>query len=208
VLAVAALVLTGCGAGQRAQTATEVPVIDGVTATIGTINLRALTIVTPPTGSYASGAAASVQVYIVNTGSPDQLISVSSSSAKSVGLYGNLTQAIQAAVLATIPASSAAAAPSASASSSASAAPTSAAIATPAFTIPLASGETTSIGTAATAPQIQLLGLSTTLYPAMSIPLTFTFANAGAITVAVSVHLSTGGVTAPTLATTHATAAE
>ena len=40
----------------------------------------------------------------------------------------------------------------------------------------------------------------------MSIPITFTFANAGVVTVQVSVHLSTGAINAPTLATTHATA--
>jgi copper(I)-binding protein len=71
--------------------------------------------------------------------------------------------------------------------------------------IPLASGETTIIGVSPTNAQIMLTGLDTTLYPAMSIPITFTFANAGSVTVIVSVHLSTGAVNAPTLATTHDT---
>ncbi len=56
-----------------------------------------------------------------------------------------------------------------------------------------------------TQPQIVLTGLNAALYPAMSIPITFTFANAGVVTVQVAVHLSTGAINAPTLATTHAT---
>jgi hypothetical protein len=44
-----------------------------------------------------------------------------------------------------------------------------------------------------------ITGLNAALFPAMSIPLVFTFAQAGPVTVWVSVHLSTGTVTVPTL---------
>ncbi len=37
----------------------------------------------------------------------------------------------------------------------------------------------------------------------MSIPITFSFATAGTVTLQVSVHLSTAAVSAPTLATSH-----
>ena len=179
----AALLLTGCAAGQRAQTSVEVPVVDGVQASVGAIDLRALTIVTPANGSYPSGGSAALQLYIVNNGAPDQLVSVSSSAAKAA------TLSTSAATEFSIP-------PSAAPSSSSSAAQ-------PA--IPLASGETTVVGVAAADPQITLKGLDAALYPAMSIPVTFTFATAGSVTVQVSVHLSTGPVNAPTLATSHDT---
>ena len=61
------------------------------------------------------------------------------------------------------------------------------------------------IGVSTTDAQLLLSGLNAALYPAMSIPLTFSFANAGTVTLQVSVHLSSGAVTAPTLATSHAT---
>ena len=196
VLAGSALLLAGCGTGQRAQTAVEAPVVDGVQADVGALNLRAVSVVTPPGGSYAKGGNAALQLYIVNNGAADHLVSVSSPDAKSATVSENQLSAIQAAELASIPSTSAS--PSASASASAPAG----------FSIALATGETTAIGVTATQPQITLLGLTAPLYPAMSIPITFTFANAGPVTVAVSVHLSTGGVDAPTLAVTHSSASQ
>jgi copper(I)-binding protein len=194
LLAGSALLIAGCGTGQRAQTAVEVPVVDGVQADVGALNLRAVTVVTPPGGSYAKGGNAALQLYIVNNGAVDRLVSVSSPAAKSATVSENQLSAIQAAELASIPSAS----PSASASASASAG----------FSVALASGETTAIGATASQPQITLLGLTAPLYPAMSIPITFTFANAGPVTVDVSVHLSTGGVDAPTLAVTHSSASQ
>jgi copper(I)-binding protein len=196
LLAGSALLIAGCGTGQRAQTAVEVPVVDGVQADVGALNLRAVTVVTPPGGSYAKGGNAALQLYIVNNGAVDRLVSVSSPAAKSATVSENQLSAIQAAELASIPSSSAS--PSASASASASAG----------FSVALASGETTAIGATASQPQITLLGLTAPLYPAMSIPITFTFANAGSVTIPVSVHLSTGGVDAPTLAVTHSSASQ
>ncbi len=40
----AALTLTACGTGQRAQTAVETPVVDGVEATVGSIAIRDLAV--------------------------------------------------------------------------------------------------------------------------------------------------------------------
>jgi copper(I)-binding protein len=238
VLASAALILSGCATGQRAQTAIETPVIDGVGANVGSIDLRALTITTPGNGSYPKGGSAAVQLYIVNNGPADQLVSVSSSAASAASLFTS------AATEFSIPPTTAAPTPtptptvvtSTSASSTSTAKSTkgsatsssSSAVVTPSSTseapstsaapsttasappvaIPLASGETTIIGVAPTNAQIVLTGLDTALYPAMSIPITFTFANAGSVTVIVSVHLSTGAINAPTLATSHDTTDE
>jgi copper(I)-binding protein len=200
VLVGSCLLIAGCAAGQRAQTAVAVPVIDGVEANVGALNLRAVTVLTPDGGSYAKGGNASLQLYIVNNGAVDHLVSVSSTAAKSATVSENKLAAIQAAELASIPSASASDTSSASASASAPAAS--------GFSIALAAGETTAIGATATQPQITLLGLTAPLYPAMSIPITFTFANAGSVTIPVSVHLSTGGVDAPTLAVTHSSASQ
>jgi copper(I)-binding protein len=200
VLVGSCLLIAGCAAGQRAQTAVEVPVVDGVEANVGALNLRAISVVTPDGGSYAKGANASLQLYIVNNGAVDHLVSVSSPAAKSATVSENKLAAIEAAELASIPS------PSASPSDTASAAASAPAAA--GFSIALATGETTAIGATATQPQITLLGLTAPLYPAMSVPVTFTFANAGPVTIAVSVHLSTGGVNAPTLAVTHSSASQ
>jgi copper(I)-binding protein len=239
VLAAASLVLSGCATGQRAQTAVESPVIDGVGANVGSINLRAVTIATPGNGSYPKGGTAAVQLYIVNNGPADQLVSVSSSAAKSAALFTSAaaefsippttaaptptvvtptpTPTVVTSTSASSSSKSSKSATSSSSSSAAvvtssstseapttSAAPTTTASAPPVM-IPVASGETTVIGVSPANAQIMLSGLDTALYPAMSIPITFTFANAGSVTVLVSVHLTTGAVNAPTLATSHDT---
>jgi hypothetical protein len=193
IAAASALLLTGCAAGQRAATANEVPVIDGVTASIGQIDLRNVTILTPPKGSYAAGSDADLQVYLVNNGQPDKLVSVSSSSAASVEIFSSQADADAAA---SSPSASATddATPSDSASPSDTSAPASSSA-----VVDLASGQLTRVGSGGSAPVIVIKGLTAALYPAMSIPLVFTFANAGTGTVWVSVHLSTTGVTAPTL---------
>jgi copper(I)-binding protein len=213
----AVVLLAGCAAGQRAQTAIETPVLDGVGANVGSIDLRALTIANPASGSYPSGGTATLQLYIVNNGAADQLVSVSSPSAKSAKLFLSTTDefplptptATGAKTSTSATGTNTSAAASSSTAPTTSAAPTtsSPAPSTSASTAPvmiaIPAGETTIVGVVTTQPQITLSGLTTALYPAMSIPITFTFANAGSVTVMVSVHLSTGTVNAPTLATSH-----
>jgi copper(I)-binding protein len=235
VLTGASVILSGCATGQRAQTSIETPVVDGVGANVGSIDLRAVTIATPGNGSYPKGGTAAVELYIVNNGPADQLVSVSSSAAKAAALFTSASAefsippttaaptptptptavtSTSASSTSSSKSSKSAASTSSSAASvapsstseapSTSAAPTTSASAAPVM-IPLASGETTIIGVSPTNAQIMLTGLDSALYPAMSIPITFTFANAGSVTVIVSVHLSTGAVNAPTLATSHDT---
>jgi hypothetical protein len=177
-LVAAGLLISGCAAGQRAQTAVAKPVLDGVEADSGQLSLRAISIAAPANGSYPKGGSAALQLYIVNTGPDDQLVQVKSGGAAAASVAANAAAAFSAA-------------PTGSSSASASTG------------IDLASGELTAIGVKSTQPQVILTGLSAQLYPAMSIPVTFYFAKASPVTVYVAVHLSDGSASAPVLPTTH-----
>jgi copper(I)-binding protein len=85
-IAAGAVVLTaGCAAGQIAQTAEEVPGVPGAQATVGPIQLHNITVAYPSNGVYQVGSAARLNFVIANTGGQaDQLVSVSSGSAKTV----------------------------------------------------------------------------------------------------------------------------
>ncbi|MGW5388473.1 hypothetical protein [Nocardia sp. NPDC003963] len=76
----AALVLSGCSAGQISQTAAQVAAINGNTANIGDIALRNVHIVYPGdgTGINTTGGKAALALSIVNTGEvvTDELTSV------------------------------------------------------------------------------------------------------------------------------------
>jgi hypothetical protein len=177
-LVAAGLLISGCAAGQRAQTAVAKPVLDGVEADSGQLSLRAISIATPANGSYPKGGSAALQLYISNTGPDDKLVQVKSGGAAAATVAANAAAAFSA--------------PSTASTAAAAGA-----------SIDLASGELTTIGVKSDQPQVILTGLSSQLYPAMSIPVTFYFAKASPVTVYVSVHLSDGSASAPVLPTTH-----
>ncbi len=86
--AAAAIVLAGCGAGQKAGTADEVPVVDGVSANIGDIQVRAASVVQPDGPSYAAGSDARLELIIINNGAQaDALTGVTTSQAKSTAFF-------------------------------------------------------------------------------------------------------------------------
>jgi hypothetical protein len=203
IAAVVLTVLTGCAAGQRAATSEETPVLDAVDANVGSIYLRALTVTTPKFGQYPIGSNAPVQLLIVNGGPDDQLLSVSAGNlASSVALFPNAGAAASApaapAPASATPTSTTPASGGASTSPSPTPSPS---ISGSLGSIDLPSGETTQIGLDPSQPAISLMGLKEALWPSMSIQLTFTFAHAGQVQVWVSVQLTQGPVTAPTLAT-------
>lgn len=74
----AALILSGCSAGQNSQTADQVAAVNGNTATIGDIALRNVHIVYPGHGTDTTGSQAALALSIVNTGEvvTDELTSV------------------------------------------------------------------------------------------------------------------------------------
>jgi copper(I)-binding protein len=201
VVAVAALTLAGCAAGQHAPTAEEVPVVDGVSADVGAIALRAVTVAPPDNGSYPSGGDAHLQLVMVNDGqSPDNLVGVQTAKANQVLFFGNEAAA---------PVSSVSGTQSTTPSDTATpSAPTSTPTPTPTESsaasgtldsIELPPGRAVSIGYAPDLPVIQLRGLTSALYPAESFPITFQFERAGTVTFTVAVHLTPGPSSTPTL---------
>lgn len=170
-----ALALTGCAAGQRAQTANEFSVVDGISADIGTIGLRNAGVAHPATpAGYAANGAATLSLAIVNAGPrPDQLLSVSSDAAKSITL-----------------------APASSASASAG---------VPASTPATANGITVpaqglvQVGSAAGNARITLRGLSRTLVPGQTISVSFTFRDAGTVAMRLAVKIVPGNTGGPTV---------
>ncbi len=189
-VAVAALALAGCAAGQHAPTSNEVPVVDGVSADAGPIALRAVTVAAPTQGSYPADGDATLQLVIVNDGhDPDKLVGVRTAQANEVRLFANAADADAASAAA--PTSSASAEPSSSAASSPSAPST-------LESLDLPAGRAVSIGYSPDLAVIQLHGLTSALFPAESFPITFQFAGAGSVTFTVAVHLAPGPSTTPT----------
>jgi copper(I)-binding protein len=94
---VAAVTLTGCAAGQIAQTANELPAINGTAATIGTtaagIDLRNVHLRAPQTTDYIKPGSMVELIFVATNKSadkPDKLVGVSSDSGE-VMLNGNTT---------------------------------------------------------------------------------------------------------------------
>jgi copper(I)-binding protein len=217
-LAVAAVLLTSaCAAGQQAATANQQATLDGVNQSIGSIGLRGLTIEPPDGRSYAPGSDASIKLVIVNSGTKaDRLVSISSPVATGWAAYRTTADAglVEAARSSTAapssPAASSSAAGSASASSSASGSTSAAGSAsassppasssaaalplpTPLTSVPIPAGGRVSWGVPEATGALLLVHITKRLYPGTTIQMTFTFANAGPITLAVPIHLSSSG---------------
>lgn len=67
-LTLAGLALTGCGAGQDAQTSDKVPAIDGINVSAGDLVLRDLHVDFSEPGGYPEGGSAALRVWIANDG--------------------------------------------------------------------------------------------------------------------------------------------
>jgi copper(I)-binding protein len=83
-----AFALTGCSAGQVAETAIKVPAIPGVDAKVGDIAIRNALIAFPSEGyDWASGSSVPLSVRLINNGNTaDRLISASSDLSSSIVL--------------------------------------------------------------------------------------------------------------------------
>jgi copper(I)-binding protein len=171
-----ALLAAACSAGQTAQTSTEQSTVDGTSATAGKIALRDLRIAYPYNGRYTAGSSAVLQFAAVNTGGQaDKLVSVSvESSVASTVVLRPPTATSQSA--------SPSGSPSASASASSSA-PTDGQ-----QSVDLPAG--TLVDFDNDAALAQLLDLRAALISGQTVPITFTFARGGSVTVAVPVATS------------------
>ena len=182
---ICAPLVVGCAAGQRAQTAEEVSVVDGASADISTIGLRNVGVAPPSSGpSYAQASTADLRFDLVNNGqAADALVSVSSPAATSVVIT---------APTGALPVSSAATAvPTPTATGTASGAATGS-------VIEVGASQLVHVDATNGSGVVALTSLAHPLISGQTIPVTFTFRSAGTVTVAVPVKLQpgqTGGLT-------------
>lgn len=198
VAASAALITASCAAGQHAATAQEHPSMDGTSGTIGKMQIHALAIKSPSGACVLPGADAALTMVIVNTGrKPDSLEGVTSprfSSSAAVATADDLSSYanVDAGSGTCTQASGAAAAPTTP--SDTSSLPAGAGVPT------IAAGQSLQLGVynangndpgVPTEPIILLRGLQGgPLFPGESVPVTFSFASAGKVTLQVPVQLS------------------
>ncbi len=94
-LAVAVVTLTGCAAGQDAQTVEQTSVVDGTAFQAGDIALRDVGLRAPSGSSYATGQNAYLEGLVVNrAATSDQLVSVTSPVATKVVFYADGVSAL------------------------------------------------------------------------------------------------------------------
>ncbi|GHF02883.1 hypothetical protein GCM10017786_40380 [Amycolatopsis deserti] len=179
----AALALAGCGAGQITQTNTMLPAVNGAMAQAGKLVLRDAGLVNRNDcqQAYESGASAPLTLVIANDGTADdELVSVSSANAASATIEGQKA-VVAGSKLLVGPATegesvqqpeSSSAAPT---STPASGSPTSPASASPSAG---PTGQPTRIGHA----EIVLQGIKQVVWPGQTVPVTFTFRDAGPVT--------------------------
>jgi copper(I)-binding protein len=193
----AALLTASCAAGQHAATANESPAIDGTSGLVGSIHLAAVALKAPPVSCYLPGGDAALTLVIVNVGhSADTLSTVSSPRFKSAIVAASPDDA--ASYLQAEPGTgSCAPTPSGSASSPAVVVPPSQPLPAPAKPQSIAPGQSLQLGVtdtgadAPSGPVVVLRGLTGgALYAGTSIPVTFSFADAGDVTLTVPVQLS------------------
>jgi copper(I)-binding protein len=137
-LALGASLLTGCAAGQIAQTADQVPGVDGGQGSVGKVAVHNALLATPDGPNYPKGSDAPLTLWISNDASSDDTLTSISTSAGTVKIDGKAT--------------------------------------VPARSIIEVGGDDSTLTATVT-------GLTEELKYGISVPMTFTFAHAGALTV-------------------------
>lgn len=192
VAVAAALMTSACAAGQHASTANQLPTLDGTNGSVGQINLRGLHLEAPSPGSpsYPTGSDIAVKLVIVNNGrETDHLTSITSPAFADWGTYSSTAQAD-----AVVAANSATASPQ-SAGSPASAATQP--LPLPKRSVQILPGKRVYWGTPESKGALLVLNTTKRLYPGTNIQMTFQFANAGSVTLAVPIALSSSPNTSP-----------
>lgn len=177
---------SGCAAGQIAATAEIVPAVQGSSGMVGSVALRDVKLAYPQGGQYQQGQDARLTLVMVNNGlGDDALTSVRTDAADDVTFQaGNPTGTDSA-----TPSESASGSPTASASASE----------TPEAgqqaSIPLPANE--NVLAYADGPRITLLGLTRDLRSSETVKVTFSFRDAGNITLVVPVAVPSSPVPQP-----------
>jgi copper(I)-binding protein len=195
--ALGALLLSGCAAGQDAQTINQRPPIDGASAVAGSIAVRAAGLAAPTDGSsYAKGGTAQLELVLVNNGtSDDTLTSVTSPAASGAqfSAAGATNQTSSSSAGSSSP--SASGSPTgATATVSASASDTSSAGAGSPIDLP--SGSSVKIGYG-DGPSVSLTGLTQQLFPAQSVQVTLSFGSGATVTLSLPIKLDSQAPSAP-----------
>jgi copper(I)-binding protein len=223
VAACATLLTSACAAGQDAQTANIVAAIDATNGNVGDLQLANVAIQPPPNGpSYHAGDAAALQLAVVNNGpSADTLQSISSPAVSGYQVFATAAEASTAASPSASGTSaagstsassspsasaSASASTSASASSSASASAISSAASSAPTSLQIPPGELLSLSVTGSNP-VLLIRLSKAQFPGTTVPITFTFANSGSITLQVPIQITGKGTAGLTIAPPSSTGA-
>jgi copper(I)-binding protein len=181
----ATLLTAGCAQGQHAMTSVESPVIDGATANVGDIGLHVVLVATPPDKFYAVASDAAMKLVLVNNGhSDDSLTKVDAPAFAATTMFESGSVAGAQDIVDEHNAATASQAPTTG----------------PGVidTIDIKAGDSVPVGQTNDQPAILLRSLTAEgagddkgLFPAEAIPVTFTFKNAGSVTVRVPVELST-----------------
>ena len=195
--AAAALLTASCAAGQHAASARQSPSIDGANAQVGSMLLRTVAIATPSGKCYLPGGDAALSLVLVNNSqNPDTLTSVSSprfssyTVAKTADDLNPATGSGDCGAAASGSAPATGAPATGDSSSAAQAAAPQTIAAGKSLHLGLKNSGTTDPGVP-TAPIVVLDGLTGgPLHPGESVPVTFSFASAGKITLEVPVQLS------------------
>jgi copper(I)-binding protein len=162
VLLVSPVALSACSAGQVNQTATQLRDKVGPSAQIGTIELRAVKLAYPSAGSYSAGDDAELSMAIVNDGdTEDVLTDISGTGFSSVRVTGSASG------------TAAPASPGASGSAAAEG------------EIPVPADSVVYLGQ--NAQTVTLVDLDEELLPTQTLELTFTFEEAGEVSLEVPV---------------------
>lgn len=188
------LALSGCNAGQQAQTAYQQPGVDGAHVQAGGIALRDVKLAYPTTGRYERGSDARLEFVVANDGeAADALVEVRSDAATRVTISTAPAAPASATASATTSATSSATSPSTAtvSATSPSASPTPPAPAR----IPVPVNGLVDFREAG--PVVTLVGLSQQLLPAQLVPVTFVFERAGEVTLVVPVGVSLSPVPPP-----------
>ncbi len=201
-----AMLLTGCGAGQDAQTASKEPSVPGVSADLKGIAVRNVQIAYPDreTRTYPRGGDAPLEVRIFNSSTEtDALVRVSSEIAEEVVLVGSPTEAICPQASVSVPAARPTLQPTRprpGASPSGTAEPTPEPPTTQGPEAPAGNAEFAvelAPGTCALLTgepyRLELSGLRQELAPGDVVPVTFSFREAGEVTLQVPFGLPTDG---------------
>jgi copper(I)-binding protein len=187
VLFLGPVTLSACSAGQVNQTALQVRDKVGTTVKIGNLTLRQVELAYPKSGRYGVGDEAVLNMAIANEGGQaDTLTSISGPGFQGVRVTGTGSQATASlGPTAALPQPTTATGSSTAANSSVAAGSSSAALPSeaPSSDTSIRIPSDTAVFLGQNAPHVTLVGLTRAVTPAQSLAITFTFKNAGSVTV-------------------------